>query len=67
MAGERQRLEVKEREKLGSAESRRLRKQGYVPGVLYGKSTARAIVVGERDLRAALDEYASRRRRFGGR
>ena len=54
MAGERQRLEVKERERLGSAESRRLRKQGFVPGVLYGKSTARAIAVGERDLRAAL-------------
>jgi large subunit ribosomal protein L25 len=54
VAGERQRLEVREREKLGSAESRRLRKQGFVPGVLYGKSTARAIAVGERDLRAAL-------------
>jgi large subunit ribosomal protein L25 len=54
VAGERQRLEVKDREKLGSAESRRLRKQGFVPGVLYGKSTARAIAVGERDLRAAL-------------
>jgi large subunit ribosomal protein L25 len=54
VAGERQRLEVKERERLGSAESRRLRKQGFVPGVLYGKSEARAIAVGERDLRAAL-------------
>jgi large subunit ribosomal protein L25 len=54
VAGERQRLEVKERERLGSAESRRLRKQGLVPGVLYGKTTARAIAVGERDLRAAL-------------
>jgi large subunit ribosomal protein L25 len=47
-------LEVKDRERLGSAESRRLRKQGFVPGVLYGKSSARAIAVGERDLRAAL-------------
>jgi large subunit ribosomal protein L25 len=54
VAGERQRLEVKERERLGSAESRRLRKQGFVPGVLYGKTAARAIAVGERDLRAAL-------------
>jgi large subunit ribosomal protein L25 len=54
VAGERQKLEVKERGKLGSAESRRLRKQGFVPGVLYGKSEARAIAVGERDLRAAL-------------
>jgi large subunit ribosomal protein L25 len=54
VAGERQRLEVKERERLGSAESRRLRKQGFVPGVLYGKTAARPIAVGERDLRAAL-------------
>jgi large subunit ribosomal protein L25 len=54
VAGERQRLEVKQRELLGSAESRRLRRQGLVPGVLYGKSTARAIAVGERELRAAL-------------
>ena len=54
MAGERHRLEVKERERLGSSESRRLRKQGFVPGVLYGKTSARAIAVGERELRAAL-------------
>jgi large subunit ribosomal protein L25 len=54
VAGERHRLEVKERERLGSPESRRLRKQGYVPGVLYGKSSARAIAIHERDLRAAL-------------
>ena len=54
MAGERQRLEVKERERLGSSESRRLRRQGFVPGVLYGKSASRAIAVGERELRAAL-------------
>ena len=54
MAGERHRLEVKERERLGSPESRRLRKQGYVPGVLYGKTSARAIAIHERDLRAAL-------------
>lgn len=54
MAGERHRLEVKEREGLGTPESRRLRKQGFVPGVLYGKSTARAFAVGERELRAAL-------------
>lgn len=54
MAGERFRLEVKERERLGSPESRRLRKQGLVPGVLYGKTSARAIAIKERDLRAAL-------------
>jgi large subunit ribosomal protein L25 len=54
VAGERHRLEVKDRGQLGSSESRRLRKQGLVPGVLYGKSTARAFAVGERELRAAL-------------
>lgn len=54
MSGDRFRLEVKERELLGSPESRRLRKQGFVPGVLYGKEEARAIVVEERSLRAAL-------------
>lgn len=54
MSGDRFRLEVKERERLGSPESRRLRKQGLVPGVLYGKTSTRAIVVEERSLRAAL-------------
>ncbi len=45
---------MKERERLGTPESRRLRKLGFVPGVLYGKTAARAIAIGERDLRAAL-------------
>jgi large subunit ribosomal protein L25 len=54
VAGQRIRLEVKERERLGSAESRRLRRQGFVPGVLYGKSSSRAIAVEERQLRGAL-------------
>jgi len=54
MAGERVRLPVSERKRLGSAESRRLRRQGLVPGVLYGRSDPVAICVGERDLRAAL-------------
>ncbi|MGH3070877.1 MAG: 50S ribosomal protein L25 [Gaiellaceae bacterium] len=54
MAGERHRLEVKQRERLGSPESRRLRKQGFVPGVLYGKTSSKAIAIKERDLRAAL-------------
>jgi len=54
VSGDRFRLEVKERERLGTPESRRLRKQGFVPGVLYGKTAARAIAIGERDLRAAL-------------
>ncbi len=55
MSGDRFRLEVKKRERLGSPESRRLRKQGLVPGVLYGKTDSRAIVIEERSLRAALN------------
>lgn len=47
-------LQVQERESRGSRHSRRLRAQGIVPGVLYGKGQARAIAVAERDLRAAL-------------
>ena len=54
MAGERVKLVVSERTQLGSAESRRLRRQGLVPGVLYGRSEPVAISIGERDLRAAL-------------
>lgn len=55
MAGERVRLEVHEREKLGSSESRRLRRQGFIPGVLYGRGKkAHPFVVSERELRAAL-------------
>ena len=38
MAGDRFRLEVKERTGLGTPESRRLRKQGFIPGILYGRS-----------------------------
>ena len=54
MSGDRFRLGVQEREQLGSRHSRRLRKQGYIPGVLYGKSEARAIAVQERELRTAM-------------
>jgi large subunit ribosomal protein L25 len=54
VSGDRFRLEVKQRERLGGPESRRLRKQGFVPGVLYGKTEARAIAISERDLRSAL-------------
>jgi large subunit ribosomal protein L25 len=47
---------VKEREQLGSAETRRLRKRGLVPGVLYGgKGGCTPIVVEQRALRAALN------------
>ena len=54
MAGERFRLEVKERVHLGSPESRRMRKRGLIPGVLYGKTSTRAISIDERELRSAL-------------
>jgi large subunit ribosomal protein L25 len=54
VSGDRFRLEVKERQRLGSPESRRLRKQGLVPGVLYGNGSPTAIVIEERKLRAAL-------------
>jgi large subunit ribosomal protein L25 len=55
MAGERVKLQVQERERRGSADARRLRKQGLIPGVLYGKGRAsHAICVPERDLRRVL-------------
>lgn len=56
MSGDRITLEVKERAdaERGSRSVRRLRRQGLVPGVLYGKGQARAILVGERELRNAL-------------
>jgi large subunit ribosomal protein L25 len=58
VAGERVKLTVSGRTQLGSAESRRLRKQGLIPGVLYGQSQPVAITIGERDLRAALGTSA---------
>jgi large subunit ribosomal protein L25 len=54
VAGERVKLLVQNRSILGSAESRRLRRQGLIPGVLYGREAPVAISVPERDLRAAL-------------
>src|SRR5579884_920301 len=54
MAGERTKLVVAYRDRLGSAESRRLRKEGLVPGVLYGNGEPVAICVAERELRRAL-------------
>ncbi len=54
MSGDRLKLEVREREDLGSRRTRRLRAQGFIPGVLYGKGHARAISVPERDLREAV-------------
>jgi large subunit ribosomal protein L25 len=54
MAGERTKLIVAQREELGSAESRRLRKKGLVPGVLYGNGEPISISIAERELRRAL-------------
>jgi large subunit ribosomal protein L25 len=54
MAGERVKLQVKERESLGSRETRRLRRTGLIPGVLYGRSEPHAFTVPERELRRAL-------------
>ncbi len=54
MAGERTKLIVKTRESLGSRETRRLRKQGLIPGVLYGAGDPVSICVEERELRRAL-------------
>jgi large subunit ribosomal protein L25 len=54
VSGDRYKLEVRQREDRGSRHSRRLRAQGVVPGVLYGKGEPRAIAVPERELRAAL-------------
>ena len=55
MANDRPTLEVEERPEHGSRNARRLRRQGYVPGVVYGgEGDNVAFKVGARDLRAAL-------------
>jgi large subunit ribosomal protein L25 len=55
MAGERITLQVAERERTGSREARRLRRQGLIPGVLYGRGKEpHAVTVPERELRHAL-------------
>jgi large subunit ribosomal protein L25 len=47
-------LVVQNRAVLGSAESRRLRGKGLIPGILYGREEPVAITIPERDLRTAL-------------
>jgi large subunit ribosomal protein L25 len=55
MAGERMKLQVQERERRGSADARRLRKEGFIPGVLYGNGRQpHAIRIPERELRRVL-------------
>src|SRR5215831_13726305 len=54
VAGERTKLSVTTRADLGSRATRRLRREGLVPGVLYGGGEPIAISVQERELRRAL-------------
>ena len=54
MAGERIKIDVRPRTDFGSAASRRLRREGFVPGVLYGRSEPASFVVAERELRRVL-------------
>ena len=61
MAGERVKLAVRERETSGSRATARLRQEGLIPGVLYGRGKKpHAIVVPERELRSALTGSAGR-------
>lgn len=57
MASDRQTLKVSPREQTGSRESRRLRREGQVPGIVYSRGEeARMLQVGDRDLRAFLSK-----------
>jgi large subunit ribosomal protein L25 len=59
MAGERIKLQVAQRERRGSADSRRLRAQGLIPGVLYGRGKPpHPICIPERELRRVLTSDA---------
>jgi large subunit ribosomal protein L25 len=55
VAGERVKIEVEERKSRGSAASRRLRREGLIPGVLYGRGkNPHVFCIEERALRRAL-------------
>jgi len=54
MAGERTKLTVTARDRLGTRETKRLRREGLIPGVLYGRGKPVAFSVSERELRRAL-------------
>jgi large subunit ribosomal protein L25 len=55
VAGERIKLEVRVRETRGDGPARRMRAEGLIPGVLYGRAkTPHVIEVEERELRRAL-------------
>ena len=64
VSGDRITLEVKERgaDQLGTRNVKRLRRQGLIPGVLYGKAN-KAFVVGERELRDRADRPVGPARR----
>ncbi|HEX6457121.1 MAG TPA: 50S ribosomal protein L25 [Solirubrobacterales bacterium] len=60
MASDRSTLKAAPREDFGSRSSRRLRREGVVPGVVYsGGSDAKAFQVSERDVRVVLQEGAA--------
>jgi large subunit ribosomal protein L25 len=56
VSGDRLQLEVRERDEgqRGSRNVRRLRADGFIPGVLYGNGNSWAIAIAERDLRVAV-------------
>jgi large subunit ribosomal protein L25 len=61
VAGERVKLEAQERDTTGSSATARLRREGLIPGVLYGRGKkSHAIAVPERKLRTALSGSAGR-------
>jgi len=60
MASDRSTLKAAPREDFGSRSSRRLRREGFVPGVVYsGGSDAKPFQVNERDVRGILGEGAA--------
>jgi len=60
MATDRSTLKAAPREDFGSRTTRRLRRQGFVPGVVYsGGSDAKPFQVNERDVRSILSEGAA--------
>lgn len=54
MAEKRPTLEVEERAEKGSRASRRLRREGLIPGVVYGGGDCTAVRINARELRSAL-------------
>jgi large subunit ribosomal protein L25 len=60
MASDRSTLKAAPREDFGSRSSRRMRREGFVPGVVYsGGSDAKPFQVNERDVRSILNEGAA--------